>query len=42
MGIYLDQGEGLFACGPAGANVSPKPHNLLPHLNPDWFYCSGY
>jgi len=19
----------------------PKPHNLLPHLNPDWFYLSG-
>ena len=20
---------------------SPKPHHLLPHLNPDWFYLSG-
>ena len=20
---------------------SAKPHNLLPHLNPDWFYLSG-
>ena len=19
----------------------PKPHHLLPHLNPDWFYISG-
>ena len=19
----------------------PKPHHLLPHLNPDWFYLSG-
>jgi len=28
----------LFACGPADATAIPKPHHLLPHLNPDWFY----
>jgi len=30
----------LFAYGPADATAS---HNLLPHLNPDWFYlsCTG-
>jgi len=22
-------------------HVIPKPHRLLPHLNPDWFYLSG-
>ena len=21
--------------------LHPKPHHLLPHLNPDWFYLSG-
>jgi len=26
----------LFACGPADATAIPKPHHLLPHLNPDW------
>jgi len=31
----------LFACGPADATAIPKPHHLLPHLNPDWFYLSG-
>jgi len=31
----------LFAYGPADATVVPKPHRLLPHLNPDWFYFSG-
>jgi len=30
----------LFADGPADATAS-KPHDLLPHLNPDWFYFSG-
>ena len=31
----------LFAYGPADAIVIPKPHHLLPRLNPDWFYFSG-
>ena len=31
----------LFAYGPADATAVPKPHNLLPHLNPDRFYLSG-
>ena len=31
----------LLACGPADATAIPKPHYLLPHLNPDWFYLSG-
>ena len=31
----------LFAYGPADATASPKPHNLLPQLNPDWFYLYG-
>jgi len=31
----------LFAYSPADATVSPKPHCLLRHLNPDWFYLSG-
>jgi len=31
----------LFAYGPADATAIPKHHNLLPHLNPDWFYRSG-
>jgi len=31
----------LFAYGPAGATAVPKPHRLLPDLNPDWFYLSG-
>ena len=31
----------LFACGPADATANPKPHHILPHLNPDWFYLSG-
>jgi len=31
----------LFAYGPANATAIPKPHHLLPHLNPDWFYLSG-
>ena len=26
----------VCVCGPADA--IPKPHYLLPHLNPDWFY----
>jgi len=31
----------FFAYDPADAFVSPKPHLLLFHLNPDWFYLSG-
>ena len=31
----------LFAYGPADATAIPKPHHLLPHLNPDWFYLSA-
>jgi len=30
-----------YATGPADATAIPKPHCLLPHLNPDWFYLSG-
>ena len=40
MVIGLLQG-GLLAYVPADATVIPKPHNLLPHLNPDWFNLSG-
>ena len=32
---------GLFAFGPADATAIQKPHHLLPHLNPDWFYLCG-
>ena len=32
----------LFAYGPADATAIPKPHHLLPHLNPDWFYLSPF
>jgi len=32
----------LFAHGPADAAAIPKTHHILPHLNPDWFYLSGY
>ena len=31
----------LFAYGPADVTAIPKPHRLLPHLNPDWFYLPG-
>jgi len=31
----------LFAYGPADATAISKPHHILPHLNPDWFYLSG-
>jgi len=30
----------LFAYGLFDATAIPKPHHLLPHLNPDWFYLS--
>jgi len=35
--ICLEQGADFFACGPADATAIPKPHHLLPRLNPDWF-----
>ena len=28
----------LFAYGPADATAIPKPHRVLPHLCPDWFF----
>jgi len=31
----------LFAHGLADATAILKPHQLLLHLNPDWFYFSG-
>ena len=31
----------IVCIGPADATAIPKPHRLLPHLNPDWFYLSG-
>ena len=31
----------MFAYRPADAAAVPKPHNLLPHLNPNWVYLSG-
>ena len=31
----------LFAHGPADATVTPKPHYIVLHLNPEWFYLSG-
>jgi len=30
----------VFSYGPADASAIPKPHHLLPRLNPDWFYFS--
>jgi len=38
--ICLERGA-LFAYGPADATAITKPHHLLTHLNPDWFYLSG-
>jgi len=32
----------LFAYGPADATAIPKPRNLLPHINPDWFLYFWY
>ena len=28
----------LFAYGPADATAIPKPHHLLPHLNPGFIF----
>jgi len=30
-----------FTYVPGDAIAIPKPHHLLPHLIPDWFYLSG-
>jgi len=44
------QGVGVVVCLERGADclhmvqlmpTHPRPHHLLPHLNPDWFYLSG-
>jgi len=32
----------LFADSPADPTATLKPHHLLPYLNQDWFYLSGY
>ena len=41
--VWLSDGATcrLFAYGPADTITIPKPHHLLPHLHPDWFYLSG-
>jgi len=31
----------VFAYGPADATAIPKPHHLLPFVNPDYFYVFG-
>ena len=37
MVIYLERGaDCLHNYGPADATAIPKPHHLLPHLNPDF------
>jgi len=36
-GYLLGARYRLFALGPADATATPKPHHLLPHLNPEWF-----
>jgi len=38
--ICLERGADFFAYGPADATAIPKPHHLLSHINPDWFYLS--
>jgi len=37
MVICLERGADY---SPADAAAISKPHHLLPHLNPDWFYLS--
>jgi len=37
MWLCVWSGGKLFPYGPADAAAIPKPHYLLPHLNPDWF-----
>ena len=41
MFVCLDRCR-LFLYGPAAATAVPKPHHLLPHLNPDWFLSFWY
>jgi len=42
VGICLERGAArLFAHDSADATATTKPHQLLPHLNPGWFYFSG-
>ena len=41
MVISLERGADCLHYRPADATAIPKPHHLLPHLNPDWFYLSG-
>jgi len=38
--VVVCLGEVQIVCI-ADSTAIPKPHNLLPHLNPDWFYLSG-
>jgi len=40
-GYLLGEWCRFFACSPADATAIPKPHHLLRHYNPDWFYLSG-
>jgi len=39
--ICLERDADCFAYCPAYATAMPKPHHLVPHLNPDWFNLSG-
>ena len=39
--VWFSVWSRLFAYGPADATAIPKPHRLLPRLNPDWFYLFG-
>jgi len=40
-GFCPERGADCLHVVPAVATAIPKPHCLLPHLNPDWFYLSG-
>jgi len=38
VGVVMSEARcRLFAYGPADVTAIPKPHHLLPHLNPNWF-----
>jgi len=41
--VCLERGADCLHClhCPADATVIPKPHRLLPYLNPYWFYFFG-
>ena len=39
MVICLERGADCISS--SGCHCIPKPHHLLSHLNPDWFYPSG-